>query len=275
MGLSIQNNLVASSVHLALYESTQRVERAAGHLSSGLRIRTAADDAGGLGVAVRMAARVRSTVAATRNVRDAVSVVQIAESALGQMQDNVARMREIVVQGMNGTLSDADRAVLAGEFDSRIAELQRLVNGTEFNGRQLFTRESMRIHVGPDDGDFLDLALPTELKATFGGLRSGSGSTSDFRNVLERLDEARSYVSRSRGEMGAAQNQLQTIERRLLTEREGLSAAVSRIRDVDVASEVSEYTRALALQEAGVAVAATANLAPAAALVLIARMGIQ
>ena len=119
MGLIIQNHLAASSVHRALNESTLRVERAAGHLSSGLRIRSAADDAGGLGVAVRMAARVRSTVAATRNVRDAVSVVQIAESALSQMHDNIAHMREIVVQGMNGTLSDDDRAVLARDFSSR------------------------------------------------------------------------------------------------------------------------------------------------------------
>jgi len=239
-------------------------------LSSGLRIASAADDAAGLGISERMRSQIRGLSQAGRNAQDGISLAQTAEGALNEVSNNLVRMRELAVQASNGTLSADDRAVLDTEFQALDDEINRIAGAAEFNNISLLnTTSAVSIQVGLDSGDTIDIDRQDVQSATLGIDSLAVDTTGNAGTALSAIDTAIDSVNTARGELGASINRLSSTYRSIQATREGLSAAESRIRDVDVATETSDLTRNTILQQAAVSVLSQANVQPQLALSLI------
>ncbi len=258
-----------------LAETGRLLGRSSARLASGLRIATAADDPSGLGVAERMRAQLRSFHVARRNAADGISLLQVAEGALGELADIVLRTRELGLQAANGTLTRADRDVIEGERRELAEEVSRIIDTTEFNGQKVFlpgdtlVGRGVEIQVGPDAGDVIELEAPgvRRVALLLGVLRFDDP---DFARLsLRFMDFAERAVSRARGSVGALANRLESAMRSIDTSSVSHSAALSRIQDVDVATETAEQVRLRILQESAAAVLAQANASPALALQLL------
>ena len=272
MGLRVNTNVASMTAQRNLFGATSRLQGNYSRLSSGLRIATAADDAAGLGISEKMRSQIRSYGVAARNAQDGISLAQTAEGALNEVSNILGRMRELGMQAANGTLSDADRATINTEFQALDNEIQRISDTTEFNGVALLqTDGTVAIQVGIDSGatnvinintvatDSTDLST-----ASLETLSIGSANT-----AISAIDTAIDLVNTARGQLGADQNRLQSALTSILNVRENLSAAESRIRDVDVASETADLTRNSILQQAATSVLAQANVQPQLALSLL------
>jgi flagellin len=273
MGLRVNTNLFSLTAQRNLADVSGRLQGNFARLSSGLRIATAADDAAGLGISERLRAQIRSLDQAGRNAQDGVSLVQTAEGALGEVSGNLTRLRELAVQAANGTLNTGDRAALDSEFQALIAEIDRVATQTDFNGINLFdgSTATVSIQVGTESGETIDITLDD---ATESGLGLDGGSfdlttVSNASSALATIDTAIDSISTLRGDLGAQQNRLQSSFRSIVSTRENLSAAESRIRDVDIAAETADLTRNTILQQAAVSVLAQANVQPQLALSLL------
>ena len=273
MGLRVNTNIFSLNAQRNLVNVSDRLAGNFARLSSGLRIAAAADDAAGLGISERMRAQIRSLDQAARNAQDGFSLVQTAEGSLGETSANLVRMRELAVQAANGTLNTGDRAVLDVEFQALAEEVDRVANQTTFNGVNLFdgSTTSLDIQVGTESGETISLTLED---VTSGGLGLSGGSfdlttASNAAGVLATIDTAIDSVSAFRGDLGASQNRLQSTFRSLTATSENLSAAESRIRDVDVATETADLTRNTILQQAALSVLGQANVQPQLALSLL------
>jgi flagellin len=240
-------------------------------LSSGLRIATAADDAAGLGISERMRSQIRSYAVSGRNAQDGVSLAQTAEGALNETSSNLARMRELAVQAANGTLSSGDRAVLDTEFQALASEIDRVASQTSFNGVQLLDGSStgFSIQVGINANETISVSLSDASSSTLGLGTLSVSSATGASSALAAIDTAINSVTTARGNLGAAQNRLTSSIASIANVRETLSAAESRIRDVDVALETSDLTRNMILQQAAVSVLGQANVQPQLALSLL------
>lgn len=271
MGLRINTNVAALTAQRNLASVTARLQGNFARLSSGLRIASAADDAAGLGISERMRAQIRSLTAASRNAQDGISLVQTAEGALAEVDNNLIRMRELAVQASNGTLSSNDRATLDTEFQSLAIEIARVASQTSFNGVQLLdgTSTSLGIQVGTNANQMINVVLGdiTTTTLALGGLSLTSAGGAQ--SALSALDDALDDVTRTRGQLGATQNRLESAISSILNTRDNLSAAESRIRDVDVAMETADLARNTILQQLSVSVLAQANLQPQLALRLL------
>ena len=270
MGLRVNTNLFSLTAQRNLSNVSTRLGGNFGRLSSGLRIANASDDAAGLGISERMRAQIRSLQQAGRNAGDGVSLVQTAEGALDELSGNLVRMRELAVQASNGTMTDADRAVIDTEFQALIEEIDRVASDTAFNGVNLLdgSTTSLSIQVGTESGQTIDISLDDMTSST---LDVGTDVT-DVTNApaaLDLLDTAIDTVSSMRGSLGASQNRIASTVRSIATAVENLSAAESRIRDVDIAAETADLTRNSILQQAAVSVLAQANVQPQIALSLL------
>jgi flagellin len=271
MGLRVNTNVAALTSQRNLGAVTGRLQGNFARLSSGMRIATAADDAAGLGISERMRAQVRSFTVASRNAQDGVSLVQTAEGALQEVSNNLTRMRELAVQASNGTLTTQDRSTLDTEFQALVTEIDRVSSQTTFNGVNLLdgTTTSLSVQVGTDAGETISLGLAD---TTSTGLSIGSVSVTSAANAstaLSASDSAIDSVTTARGTLGASQNRLTSAISSILNTRENLSAAESRIRDVDVAIETADLTRNSILQQAAVSVLSQANVQPQLALSLL------
>lgn len=270
MGLRVNTNLFAQTAQRNLSNVSERLGGNFARLSSGLRIASASDDAAGLGVSERLRSEVRSLGQAGRNAQDGISLAQTAEGALNEVSSNLVRMRELAVQAANETLSAEDRDAIDVEFQALDEEINRIATTTEFNGVSLLdSSASIGIQVGTDSGQSIDVATQDVTSATLG---IGTLDTQDETNAsaaLATLDTAIGSVSQARGSLGATVNRLGSAFRSIQNTREGLSAAESRIRDVDVASESADLTRNSILQQAAVSVLSQANVQPQLALSLI------
>jgi flagellin len=240
-----------------------------------LRVASASDDPAGLGISERMRAQIRSLGQASRNAQDGSSLAQTAEGALAEVHSSLHRMRELAIQASNGTYSDEDRAVLDVEFQAIIEEIDRIANSTSFNGILLLdgSQASVSIQVGLDDAtsDTIDISLQDVTSASL-GLTIANFDITDAANataVLDEIDLATNSVNTARGNLGASQNRLQSTIRSILNVRENLSAAESRIRDVDVAAETADLTRNSIMQQAAASILAQANSQPQIALSLL------
>jgi flagellin len=249
MGLRVNTNIAALSAQRNLASVSGRLSGNFSRLSSGLRIATAADDAAGLGISERMRGQIRSLAVASRNAQDGVSLAQTAEGALQEVNNNLNRMRELAVQAANGTLTTQDRQTLDTEFQALITEIGRVSGQATFNGVALLDGSTTS----------LDIQVGTNANETI----------SDAGNVMTVIDGAIDLVTEARGELGAAQNRLTSSIASILNTRENLSAAESRIRDVDVAIETADLTRNSILQQAAVSILAQANTQPQLALSLL------
>ncbi len=271
MGLRVNTNVASLTAQRNLAGVTGRLQGNFARLASGLRIATASDDAAGLGISERMRSQIRSFGVAGRNAQDGVSLTQTAEGNLNEVGNILNRMRELSVQAANGTLATTDRATIDSEFQQLVFEIDRIAETTEFNGTALLdgSATSINIQVGINSGDTIAVELPDVQGATL-GIASLDTTTIDNANAaLSALDAAIDTVSTARGSLGASQNRFTSTIASIANVRENLSAAESRIRDVDVAVETADLTRNSILQQAATSVLAQANVQPQLALSLL------
>lgn len=275
MALVINTNIASLEAQRNLGRSQNALATTFQKLSSGLRINTAADDASGLAISENMQAQIRSFGTAERNANNAVSMAQVAEGALGQMSSILSRMRELAVQGANGDLNNTDRTYLNTEFVSLRDEIDRMVQSTKFNGKDLLSGPSVSIdfQVG------INNTAADKISVDFGnvtltalGINATTVDGADATNSLAAIDSveaAIATISGRRADYGAVMNRLQLTVANTQSMRTNLSAANSRIRDVDVAEETAAMARSQVLSQAGVSVLSQANQAPQLAMKLL------
>jgi flagellin len=222
-----------------------------------------------------MKTQIRSYVVAERNANDALSMTQTAESVLGEMHSILGRMRELAMQGANGSMTDTDRGYLDTEFTALKEEMQRIQGSAKFNGRQLIAETASQItfQIG------LNNTASDQITLTFGGLgltallatatNVAGSTTGNALTALGQIDGALSIISTNRAKYGATMNRLEVSVSSIQTMRLNLAAANSRIRDVDVAEETAMLSRHQILSQAGTSVLAQANQLPQAALELL------
>ena len=265
MSLTTQNNLNKSQAALGT-----AIER----LSSGLRINSAKDDAAGQAISNRFTSNIKGLTQAARNANDGISMAQTAEGALNEINTNLQRVRELTVQAANGTNSDSDLESLQDEVTARLEEINRVASQTSFNGTNLLdgsagTDGVVKIQVGADDGQTIDLDLSgaqadtTKLGVASINLKSLAGTE------LATIDTAISTVDKARSGLGAVQNRFESTVNNINNTVTNLSAAQSRIQDADYATEVSNMSRAQILQQAGTSVLSQANQVPQGVLSLL------
>jgi len=279
MALRINYNLAASAAQRGLAASQDSYAKQAEHLSSGLRINRASDDAAGLAVSEKLKNQVRGLNQAQRNAQDSISLIQTAEGALTETHSLLARMRELAVQSSNDTLTASDRANLNAEFTQLQAEVDRIATSTQFNTALLLngsgTATALTFQIGANNGDTLALAIDgtqaSTLNVAFNSANGMAGVAyqSSASAMISILDTAVNVVSEDRAELGAVQNRLESTIRSLAVASENTSAANSRIADADIAQSMSEMVRSQILQQAGVSVLAQANQAPSLVLQLL------
>jgi len=286
MALSVNTNVSSINAQRNLSRTSNALNSSLSRLSSGLRINSAADDAAGLAISENMKSQIRSMSQAERNANDGISMIQTAEGAESQMSDIMGRMRELSVQSANGTLGSTERGFLDKEFKSLISEVDRISAVTEFNGTKLLdsTAATANLQVGFRNtaNDQIAVALEQIDSTTLGvgSIGGGAGGGTALSTALLDtaanaslaigiIDASITDVSTARAGLGATQNRLQVTVSNLQSSRENLSAANSRIRDVDIAQESANMTKQNILMQAGVSVLAQANQAPSLALSLL------
>jgi flagellin len=281
MGLRIQNNIEAFNTHRQLTASAANASKSMEKLSSGYRINRAADDAAGLGISEKMRSQISGLDQAQRNAQDGISLVQTAEGALGEVHSMLERVRDLKVQIGNDTLADSDKESIGAEVKQIASEIGDILNKTEFNGKKLLDGSGggFTFQVGANDGDTITLDAST---LSAGSASSGLGdivalSSGTAAQVagsmatmsISDLDSAVDNVSKQRGNYGAVQNRLEHRLSNLATYQENLTSAESRIRDVDMAAEMTKFTKLNILQQAGTSMLAQANQAPQGVLSLL------
>ena len=269
----INTNILSMIVQANLRGSQKAMQSAMQRLSSGLRINSAKDDPAGQAIANRMTAQIRGLNQAARNASDGISLVQTAEGALNQVNDNLQRIRELTVQAGNGTLSPSDRAAIQAEIDQRLDEIDRIGQQTGFNGALVLgENRSLHIQVGANDGETIAISLQVVDRHSLGlgGFRVVEDSAGvATESPLDALDEALKRVDRQRSQLGALHNRFEAVIDNIHSTVTNLSAARSRIMDADYAREVSNLVRAQILQQVGFAILAQANRQPELVLELL------
>jgi flagellin len=283
MSLSILTNISAMDTHRNLVSSQNAVSTAMQRLSSGLRINTAADDAAGYAISQGLTSQVNGFDQASRNVGDATSMVQTAESSLNNVQSMLQRVRELAVQYQNGDLSSTDKTDIQNEVNQLTQEVDRQRGAVTFNGINLLNgtaggTNGVTFQVGANSGDtlsasFADVEGSTGLGVTgFSWSQAASGGAVfdlSQANALSTLDTAIGNISNLAATLGAVQNRLQYTSDAISSTEENLSASNSRIQDVDMASEMTTLTQQQILQQAGTAMLAQANSQPQLVLKLL------
>jgi len=273
--LDISTNVAALTSQNNLNKNQSMLAQSFSRLSSGFRINSAADDAAGLAISESMQSQIRSYAVAQRNAGDGVSMAQTAEGALGNVDDVLGRMRELAMQSSNGSLTSTDRAYTQTEFSLLQAEVTRVQGSAKFNNIQLInaTASTITYQVG------LNNTSSDQISVTFGGVSlsqllaastkiSGTTSSSALAS-LAVIDSAIDAVSEARSKFGASINRLTDATSNIQTMQLNITAANSRIMDVDVASETASLSRNQVLTQAGASVLAQANQLPSLALKLL------
>jgi flagellin len=278
MGLRIQNNIEAFNTHRQLTATGNAASKSMEKLSSGYRINRAADDAAGLGISEKMRGQISGLAQAQRNAQDGISLVQTAEGALGEVHSMLQRVRDLKVQLNNGTLDDNDKNAIGAEVVEIGKEAKNILDDTAFNGKTVFN-STFSFQVGANDNETISLAAPTLSDATVSvgigqltnyGLSSAASAAAGLSAAaISDIDAMIENVSRQRGVYGAVQNRLEHRLANLATYQENLTASESRIRDVDMASEMTKFTKLNILQQAGTSMLAQANQAPQGVLSLL------
>ena len=276
MGLVINTNIAALNATRVLRRSTLALNKSLERLSSGLRINRAADDAAGLAIAEGLASQVRGLRVAQRNAQDGINLVQTAEGALSEVTAMLQRMRELAVQGANGTNTAVNRADLDAEFQQLKAQINDTMNRVEFNGiTPLNSAAVITLQTGADANQTTIVAGTGNFTTTSGTLGGINGSTltgADATNAtlsITALDIAIGVINTARAGLGATQNRLEFTINTLAIQEENSAASESAIRDANIAIETIAFTRAQILVAAGTSVLAQANLVPQTALQLL------
>jgi flagellin len=284
MALRIQNNVEAFNAHRQLQGTAAKAAKAMEKLSSGYRINRAADDAAGLAISEKMRSQIGGLDQAQRNAQDGVSLVQTGEGALNEVHSMLQRVRDLKVQYDNGTIDADDKKAISAEVQQLGKEISDITKNTEFNGIKLLSGGGdVVLQVGAASADTITLTA-TEMSGAIGA--SGTGGLSEITDVgsagtvaaadtafsgisIDTIDAAIQNVSTARSTFGAIQNRLEHRLNNLATYQENLVASESRIRDVDMASEMVNFTKLNILQQAGTSMLAQANQAPQNVLSLL------
>jgi flagellin len=285
MPISLGNNISSLQAQRLLGRSSNQLANVFERLSSGQRINKASDDAAGLAIADSLKADQRIASVAIRNANDGISSIAIADSALGEIGSVLSRLAELAEQSANGVYTNNQRSALANEFVQLASEIERIATTTKFNGVSLLSGgAAINLQVGFDSGSTsqigfaniagtlqaLGLAAQGSSVLTYSiNAASSEASQSASRLALDAINGAISSLASNRGQLGATESRLRVAINNLEVSRENFSAAESRIRDADVASEAAELTRLGILQQAGAAVLAQANQQPSLALQLL------
>jgi flagellin len=279
MALTLLTNVASLEAQKNVNDTQNQLQSSVQRLSSGLRISQASDDAAGLAISSRLTAQLGGLQQAQRNANDAVSMIQTAESGLQDVNALLTRMRELAVQSANGgTLSSSDRTSLNTEFGALQSEITRIVNVTSYNGQNLIDGSlsagtSFQVGTFNTSSDRIGFSLASSDAQTL-GVNSGQlnvTTQANSQNAIDTISLAINTVSSTRAGIGAAELRVaQTIDN-LASVFTNLSAANSRIKDVDVASETASLTQRSILLQAGISVLSQANQQPTAALALLGR----
>jgi flagellin len=282
MGLRIQNNVEAFNTHRTLTATASAASKSMEKLSSGYRINRAADDAAGLGISEKMRGQIGGLAQAQRNAQDGISLVQTAEGALGEVHSMLQRVRDLKVQFNNGTLDTNDQNAIASEVLEISKEVKSILSDTDFNGTAILNN-TFTFQVGANQGETItlsssglsqgqatgglceltDLAVCTIVSNVAAALSTGTLSD------IDRVDSMIKNTSKVRSNYGAIQNRLEHRLTNLATYQENLTASESRIRDVDMAQEMTKFTKLQILQQAGTSMLAQANQSSQSVLSLL------
>lgn len=276
MGMRISTNVASINAQRTLSSSQREISKSFAQLSSGSRITKAADDSAGLAISENLKSQVRSLSQASRNANDGISMIQVAEGGLNEVSNILVRMRELGIQAASDTIGDRERGYIDNEVQQLKAEVDRISESTWFGNTNLLNGSAgeFDIQVGVNnkaDADRITFDA-SSLNASASSLDISSldySSKSGAQDALTAVDDAQNKLSGMRANLGALQNRFQSTVENLGIQHENLSAANSRIRDVDVASATAEATRNNILLQASTSVLSQANQTPSLALRLI------
>jgi flagellin len=276
MGLRIATNTTALNAQRQMSITRLNLDKTLEKLASGSRINHAGDDAAGLAISENLRAQVRGMRQAKRNALDGVSLIQVSEGGLNEISNILIRLRELAIQGASDTIGDTERQFIDREYQSLKQEIDRIANVTQFNGTPLLNGKAgvFEIQVGTKNNPILDRVVYNGERsdASLDALKLGGESVATKQGSqlsLSVVDDALIRVNSIRADLGAMQNRLQATINNLAISDENLSAANSRIRDADVAEEVSELTKNNILMQAGISVLSQANNTNSATLKLL------
>jgi flagellin len=274
MSMSIRTNVSSLNAQRNLYQTQLQLDSSLSRLSSGYRITKAGDDAAGLGISVNLESQIRSYNQAVRNANDGISLIQTAEAAMNEQSNILSRLRELAMQSASDGIGNTERGYIQDEVDEQVAELERVAQATEFNGQKLLdgSAVTLEFQVGIRNVAANDRIAVTTVDATTATLGVDTldlSTKAGAQAALSTIDAALQTLSSARATLGAAGNRFTSAVASIQAASESLSAANSRIRDVDVAEETSRMARSQVLMQAGVAVLAQANQMPQIALKLL------
>lgn len=276
MGFRINTNVASLQAQTSLTKVSKETEASYSKLSSGSRITKAADDAAGLAISEKLKAEIRSAKQADRNANDGISMIQVAEGGLNETSNILTRLRELAMQSASDTIGDAERGMTNLEYQQLKSEMDRISKVTEYNGKKLLngTADKYEFQVGSKNDEFEDrvafdgTALNASLESI--GIEGADiSSKQGAQDSLSMLDGAIEKVSGQRAVLGATQNRLTSTSNNLQVFGENMSAANSRIRDVDYAEETAKQSRNQIITAASTSVLAQANVSGQSALKLI------
>lgn len=277
MGLRINTNISSIAAQRSLGITKNNLDSNLRKLSSGERITRSSDDAAGLAISEKLKGHIRGLRQAKRNSDDGISLIQTAEGGLNEISSIIIRLRELSVQAASDTVGDVERGFSNIEFQNLLEEVQRISHGSEFNGRKLLDGSGgmveiqVGIHNDPtNDRIKYDSSVTDSTVESLGLVGEGIANKEGAQLSLSKLDDALVRINGTRANLGALQNRLQSASNTIAITEENFSAANSRIRDVDVASETADMAKNNILTQAGVSVLAQANQAPNFALKLLA-----
>lgn len=293
--MRINNNIPALNTHRLLNVNTSGLQKTLEKLSSGKRINRSADDAAGLAISQKMEAQVRGLRQASRNSLDGVSLIQTTEGALNEVHAMLQRMRELSVQGANGIYAEEDVSAIANEMKELTEQIDKIGKDTEFNGINLLKgnldgngNANLQLQIGANEGQFIEIdmkdinvtvssgsldILTDIIEVDGSGFKVTSGTllASSFEKAITTYNTASERVSSMRSKLGAIQNRLEHTIRNLDNTAENLTEAKSRIEDLDMALEMSTFTKLNILQQAGTSMLGQANQLPQNVLQLLQR----
>ncbi|MEG2172697.1 MAG: flagellin [Desulfovibrionaceae bacterium] len=298
MSLVVNNNLMAANATRNLNSAYSRLNTSTQRLSSGLRVNTAADDAAGLAIRELQRADIASLKQGARNANDAISLIQTADGALQIIDEKLIRMKELAEQAATGTYDSTQRLMIESEYQAMASEITRIANATDFNnvklldgslsgthdGSKLKQTGAMKIHFGTSNSSAEDyyyieigtstasaLGIGNQARGATGELRAGAtvSTQSAAQAALDGITNAIVSKDKIRASLGALQNRLENTISNLNIQAENLQAAESRISDVDVASEMTQFVRNQILTQSAVAMLSQANALPKMAMQLI------
>jgi len=273
----INHNLNAMNAHRQMGNNINAAGKSMEKLSSGLRINRAGDDAAGLAISEKMRGQIRGLDQGSRNAQDAISLIQTAEGALNETHSILQRMRELAVQSGTDTNTTVDRAALQKEFQQLQTEITRIGKQTEFNTKKLIgsAGANLKFQVGANQTQVISISI-NNMTASGGTLAVASGSAridgatiTNAQKAITTVEKAITAVSTERANLGSVQNRLEHTINNLNTSSENLQASESRIRDVDMAKEMMNFSKNNILQQAAQSMLAQANQAPQGVLQLL------